>query len=85
MYAKLGDDSISVLDPTLVNLSAYRAAALHGLPVHRVEPRKPSGRKAPSCADQIKAVAIDLYPEWADAIRAVGVSSSFEAGVAHVH
>lgn len=85
MYAEVDDYGITVLDTPLVNLSAYRAAALQGLPVHRVEPRKPSGRKAPACADQIKAVAIDLHPEWTEAIRAVGVSSTSEAGVNHVH
>lgn len=85
MYAEVDDYGISVLDTPLVNLSAYRAAALHGLPVHRFEPRKPSGRKAPACADQIKAVAADLFPEWIEAIYAVGVSSSGEVGVSHVH
>lgn len=85
MYAEVDDYGITVLDTPLVNLSAYRTAALQGLPVHRVEFRKPSGRKAPACADQIKAVAIDLYPEWTEAIRAVGVSSSGDAGGSHVH
>nr|WP_298411610.1 ParA family protein [uncultured Halomonas sp.] len=74
MYAEVEDFGIRVLDTALVNLSAYRAAALQGLPVHRVEPRKPSGRKALSCADQIKTVAADLYPEWTEAIRAVSVT-----------
>ena len=85
MYAEVDDYGITVLDTPLVNLSAYRTAALQGLPVHRVESRKPSGRKAPACADQINAVAIDLYPEWTEAIRAVGVSSSGDAGGSHVH
>ena len=61
------------------------------MPVHRVEPRKPYSRKAPACADQLKAVAIDLYPEWADAIHAVGAVISNgkpgtgKSGVGHVH
>lgn len=91
MYAEVEDHGISVLETPLVNLSAYRSAALQGLPVHRVEPRKPYSRKAPACADQLKAVAIDLYPEWADAIRAVGTNApsgktgTEKSGVGHVH
>ncbi|GEN23150.1 chromosome partitioning protein [Halomonas cupida] len=91
MYAEVEDHGIRVLDTPLVNLSAYRSAALQSLPVHRVEPRKPSGRKAPACADQIKAIAADLYPEWADAIHAVGAvkpngrPGSGKLGVGHVH
>ncbi|WP_417329753.1 ParA family protein [Halomonas cupida] len=91
MYAEVEDHGIRVLDTPLVNLSAYRSAALQSLPVHRVEPRKPSGRKAPACADQIKAIAADLYPEWADAIHAVGASKPHgrpgagKSGVGHVH
>ncbi|SFI19170.1 ParA family protein [Modicisalibacter xianhensis] len=91
MYSDVEDQGIRVLDTPLVNLSAYRSAALKSLPVHRVEPRKPSGRKAPSCADQIKAVAADLYPEWAEAICAVGAirpndePGTGRLGVGHVH
>ncbi|MBZ9559029.1 MULTISPECIES: ParA family protein [unclassified Modicisalibacter] len=95
MYAEVDDigegGGIRVLDTPLVNLSAYRRAALDSLPVHRVEPRKPSSRKALACADQIKAVAADLFPEWADAIRAVGAvkpngnPGTGKAGGGHVH
>jgi chromosome partitioning related protein ParA len=91
MYAEVEDHGISVLETPLVNLSAYRSAALQGLPVHRVEPRKPYSRKAPACADQLKAVAADLYPEWADAIHAVGAVTAngkpgiSKSGVGHVH
>lgn len=85
------ESGIRVLDTPMVNLSAYRTAALQSLPVHRVEPRKPSNRKSPACADQVKAVAADLYPEWAEAIRAVGMVSpngkpgTAKSGVSHVH
>lgn len=81
MYSDVDQHGIRVLETPLVNLSAYRAAALQSQPVHRVEPKKPSGRKSPSCADQIKSIAIDLYPEWAEAIKAVGTTS----GGSHVH
>lgn len=85
------DTGIRVLDTPLANLSAYRTAALKSQPVHRVEPVKPSRRKSPSCADQIKGVAAELYPEWAAAIHAVGTvkptsrPGTGEAGVGHVH
>ncbi|QEA38605.1 ParA family protein [Pistricoccus aurantiacus] len=91
MYADVEDHGIRVLDSPLVNLSAYRAAALQGLPVHRVEPRKPSGRKAPACADQVKAVAAEIYPEWAEAIHAVDATrpnakpGAGTSEVGHVH
>ncbi|WP_110648727.1 ParA family protein [Salinicola peritrichatus] len=85
MFAEGNDAGIRVLDATLVNLSAYRTAALKSLPVHRVEPTKPYRRKSPACAEQVKAVAAELYPEWAEAIQAVGATSSKKAGVGHVH
>lgn len=86
MYAKVDEHGIRVLDTPLVNLSAYRSAALQSLPVHRLEPRKPSGRKAPACADQMKAVAADLYPEWAEAIHAVGAARPRGGkGAGHAH
>ena len=91
MYAEADDAGIRVLDTPLINLSAYRSAALQSRPVHRVEPRKPSSRKAPACADQIKAVAADLYPEWAQAIQAVGATKptskpgTGKSEVGHVH
>lgn len=83
------ENGISVLDIPMVKLTAYHSASLQGLPVHRVEPRKPANRKAPSCADQLKNIAVDLYPEWTDAIRAVGVTSDdrsdgdSQSGVGH--
>ncbi|MDR5859263.1 hypothetical protein FZZ93_03160 [Halomonas eurihalina] len=87
MYAEVEDHGIRVLDTPLVNLSAYRSAALQSQPEHR----NPSGRKAPSCADQIKAIAADLYLEWAEAIHAVGATKpnrepgTDKPGVGHVH
>lgn len=88
MYADVDNTGIRVLETPLVNLSAYRTAALKSQPVHRIEPRKPPARKAPACADQIKAVATDLYPEWTDVIRAVGAespsASTGQSGVFHV-
>lgn len=79
-YSVATESGISVLDTPMVKLTAYHSASLQGLPVHRVEPRKPANRKAPSCADQLKDIAVDLYPEWTDAIRAVGVASDSSNG-----
>ncbi len=92
MFAEENDTGIRVLETPLVNLSAYRTAALKSQPVPRIEPRKPSGRKAPACADQLKAVASALYPEWADAIAVVDMTqgggqpgTGKRQGVTHVH
>ena len=53
-----------LLNTTIPGLVAYRQAATLGLPVHRFEPRRPYGRKAPSCLDTLQALAIELFPHW---------------------
>ncbi|REC93398.1 ParA family protein [Kushneria indalinina] len=74
MYAKVEDHGIGVLETPLVSLAAFGSAAMHGLPAHRVETRKPSGRKAPACADQLKSLGCELFPEWKEAIHGVGIN-----------
>jgi chromosome partitioning related protein ParA len=63
--------SISVLETVIPALEAYSYAATHGWPVHRMERRKPHGRRAPSAIDTMKALMSELFPEWATHIEQV--------------
>lgn len=67
-----GATDISVLDTVVPDRVAYLNAASLGLPVHRIETRRPSLRRSPSALETIQALAIELFPEWRDAISRVG-------------
>ncbi|MCY1180507.1 hypothetical protein D9M73_209580 [compost metagenome] len=67
--------SISVLNTVIPNRVAYVNAASLGLPVHRVETHRPSGRRSPSALETLQALAIELFPEWQAAISKVGLSA----------
>lgn len=64
--------SIAVLNTVIPNRVAYVNAASLGLPVHRVEKHRPSGRRSPSALQTLQALAIELFPEWQAAISRVG-------------
>jgi len=59
-----GQDGVHVLDTTVPAIEAYPRAATLGLPVHRVEPKKPAGRVAPAALDTLRALAMELLPQW---------------------
>jgi len=59
-----GQDGVRVLDTTIPAIEAYPRAATLGLPVHRVESRRPSGRVAPAALDTMRALAVELLPQW---------------------
>lgn len=44
--------------------AAYESAAIKALPVHRIEYKKPMGRKSPAAIDTIRDLAIELLPQW---------------------
>jgi len=67
--------SISVLNIVIPNRVAYVNAASLGLPVHRGETHRPSGRHSPSALETLQALAIELFPEWQAAISTVGPSA----------
>ncbi|MGJ8518325.1 ParA family protein [Carnimonas bestiolae] len=72
MFHGDNEAQITVLDAMLAQLQPFRTAAAHGLPVHRLEKTKPSGRRSPACADQMKALAIEICPQWKEQIQSVG-------------
>lgn len=66
------EPTISVLDTVIPSIVAYRQAATLGQPAHRVEARRPRGRRAPSALETMRAFASALFPQWVPAIAAVG-------------
>lgn len=65
-----------MLDTRIPMAEAYLKAATLGVPVHRLEPRRPSGRKAPAALDTQQRLAIELFPMWAEAFLNIGRASS---------
>jgi chromosome partitioning related protein ParA len=63
--------NISVLDTVIPDRVAYLKAASFGLPVHRIETRQSRERRSPSALETMQALAIELFPEWREAISAV--------------
>lgn len=76
-----------MLDTSIPTVEAYLKAAALGVPVHRLEPRRPSGRKAPAALDTQRRLAQELFPMWAEAFQNIGTrmtSASVQAGESHV-
>ncbi|WP_053187542.1 ParA family protein [Pseudomonas thivervalensis] len=63
-----GETNISVLDTVVSDRVAYLNAASLGQPVHRIETRLPRERRSPSALETMQALAIELFPEWREAI-----------------
>jgi len=76
-----GQDGIRVLDTTVPAIEAYPRAATLGLPVHRVEPRKPAGRVAPAALDTLRALAMELLPQWSKQLSGLSRQSQRETAV----
>jgi len=76
-----GQDGIRVLETTVPAIDAYPRAATLGLPVHRVESRKPAGRVAPAARDTLWALAMELLPQWNGQLDDVSGSSQREAAL----
>lgn len=55
---------VHILDVTVPAIEAYPRAATQGVPVHRLEPRKPSGRLAPAALDTQRQLADVLFDRW---------------------
>lgn len=66
-----GAPNISVLDTVVPDRVAYLNAASLGLPAHRIETRQPRERRSQSALETMQALAIELFPEWREAITRV--------------
>lgn len=75
-----GSDDVRVLDTAVPAIEAYPRAATQGLPVHRVESRRPARRSAPAALETIRAVASELLPQWGSAFSQVDGKVPREAG-----
>ena len=60
--------NISVLDTVVPDRVAYLNAASLGLPAHRIETRQSRERRSSSSLETMQALAIELFPEWREAI-----------------
>jgi chromosome partitioning related protein ParA len=55
---------VYVLGTDIPAIEAYPRAATRGLPVHRLEYRRPTGRAAPAAIETMCALACELFPQW---------------------
>lgn len=57
-------NDIQVLSTEIPAIEAIPRAATAGQPVHRIEYRRPAGRQAPAALESMRALAIELCPQW---------------------
>jgi chromosome partitioning related protein ParA len=69
---------VQVLDTDVPAIEAYPRAATRGLPVHRLEYRRPAGRTAPAALDMMRTLAGELFPAWRE--RFARVTGRVDAG-----
>lgn len=76
-----GHAGAAVLDTDVPAIEAYPRASTQGLPVHRIEYRKPPGRVAPAALDTMRALASELLPTWQERFtRITGKSPAIRGG-----
>jgi len=63
--------SVQVLDTEIPAIEAFPRAATRGLPVHRVEHRRPSGRQTLAALEIVRSLANELCPQWQKRFAAV--------------
>lgn len=61
-----GQERISLLETSIPAIEAYAKSTIQAMPVHRIEYKKPSGRRAPAAIETIRALACELFPGWTD-------------------
>ena len=62
---------VHLLNTPIPANEAYPRAATLRLPVHRVEYRKPSGRRTPAALETIRSLASELFPHWLELFKQV--------------
>lgn len=60
------DPHVGVCATVIPDRVAYLNAASLGLPVHRVDFASPAGSHSRCAADVMRALAVELFPEWTD-------------------
>ena len=58
------EPGITALNTDIPAIEAYPRASTLGLPVHRVESRRPTGRTTPAAFDTMRALACERLPHW---------------------
>jgi len=76
-----GDTHVSVCTTVIPDRVAYPNAASLGLPAHRVEPTPPPGSHSPCAAEVMRALAVELFPQWAERLMDSGVAAPGQAAV----
>jgi len=66
-----GATHISVLNTVVPDREVYLNAASLGLPAHRIETHQSRKRRSPSALETMQALAIELFPEWWEAVSSV--------------
>ncbi|WP_369326344.1 ParA family protein [Alcaligenes nematophilus] len=62
---------VQVLDTEIPAIEAFPRAATRGLPVHRVEHRRPFRRQAAAALEIVRSLANELFPQWQERFAAV--------------
>lgn len=75
-------EGVHVLRTEIPAIEAFPRAATRGLPVHRVEHRRPTGRAAAAALDIVRGLASELCPQWQEQFALV--TGKFEGRHAHV-
>lgn len=65
------DDQFTVMEATVPTAISFRDAATQAIPLHRFEYRNPGNRESGSALDFMRALAIELFPEWEDKLTAL--------------
>jgi chromosome partitioning related protein ParA len=60
------ESGVQVMPTEIPAIEAFPRAATQGLPVHRVEYRRPSGRIAPAALEIMRELTTALCPQWRD-------------------
>ena len=75
-------EGVHVLRTEIPAIEAFPRAATRGLPVHRVEHRRPTGRVAAAALDIVRGLASELCPQWQEQFALV--TGKFEGRHSHV-
>jgi chromosome partitioning related protein ParA len=65
------DPIVEVQETAVPHIASYRKAATLEMPAHRFEVKRPSGRKAPAAFATMQSLAIEVFPEWKECLKAL--------------